>query len=131
MNEKQTIDEIKKTSLKMIEGKDSSKTAFLYLRKIIRPIELYEVYKNWSNDENKFLLYFLKTFLDDVWRNLAVDTPFEVKEDKIIQLSKRIGENIRQIIQDLENNSTGKNYKSLSHTIAPYFELLREFDECE
>lgn len=125
MNEQEFINEIKNITKKLEKG---NRYALMDLRKVVRPINLLEIYSNWQDDGNKFLIYFLKTFIDDFWRNLAVDNIYELTSKEQKDISSIIGKNIREIVISAEKNNLGNDYKALSDVMASYFKLLSDVE---
>lgn len=77
----------------------------------------------------KFLAYFVKQIVVIIWRNFAVDTPFELNDAQLERLSKTIGSFLAEVINLLEKDAIDKTYKAFSSVINELYLSIIEANE--
>ena len=114
MIETEFLDELKRIGSGLKEGKTGTLSE---LRALERKLDLVDIYKEWNSNEAKFLAYFIKQIVGIIWRNFAVDAPFELNDAQLERLSKTIGSFLAEVINLLEKDVTDKAYKAFSSVI--------------
>lgn len=114
MIETEFLDELKRIGSGLKEGKTGTLSE---LRALERKLDLIDIYKEWNSNEAKFLAYFIKQIVGIIWRNFAVDAPFELNDAQLERLSKTIGSFSAEVINLLEKDVTDKAYKAFSSVI--------------
>lgn len=114
MIETEFLDELKRIGSGLKEGKTGTLSE---LRALERKLDLIDIYKEWNSNEAKFLAYFIKQIVGIIWRNFAVDAPFELNDAQLERLSKTIGSFLAEVINLLEKDVIDKAYKAFSSVI--------------
>lgn len=114
MIETEFLDELKRIGSGLKEGKTGTLSE---LRALERKLDLIDIYKEWNSNETKFLAYFIKQIVGIIWRNFAVDAPFELNDAQLERLSKTIGSFLAEVINLLEKDVIDKAYKAFSSVI--------------
>ena len=114
MIETEFLDELKRIGSGLKEGKTGTLSE---LRALERKLDLIDLYKEWNSNEAKFLAYFIKQIVGIIWRNFAVDAPFELNDAQLERLSKTIGSFLAEVINLLEKDVIDEAYKAFSSVI--------------
>jgi len=122
MIETEFLGELKRVGAGLKEGK----TTLSELRVLERQLDLIEIYKEWKSQEVKFLAYFIKQVIGIIWRNFAVDTPIELSDTQLEELSKTVGLFLTEAVNLLEMDETEKTYKVFSSVINDLFSYIIE-----
>lgn len=122
MIEKEFLGELKKVG----SGLKAGKTTLSELRVFERQLDLIEIYREWNSCEAKFLAYSIKQIIGIIWRNFAVDTPIELSETRLEELSKTVGLFLTEAVDLLEMDETERTYKVFSSVINDLFSYIIE-----
>ena len=114
MIETEFLDELKRIGSGLKEGKTGTLSE---LRALERKLDLIDIYKEWNSNEAKFLAYFIKQIVGIIWRNFAVDAPFELNDAQLERLSKTIGSFLAEVTNLLEKDVIDKAYNAFSSVI--------------
>jgi len=126
MIETEFLDELKRIGSGLKEGKAGTLSE---LRALERKLDLIDIYKEWNSNEAKFLAYFIKQIVGIIWRNFAVDAPFELNDAQLERLSKTIGSFLAEVINLLEKDVIDKTYKAFSSVINELYLSIIEANE--
>lgn len=126
MNETEFLDELKRIGSGLKEGETGSLSE---LRVLERKLDIIEVYEKWNSHEVKFLVYFIKQIVAIIWRNFAVDTPFELDHSQLEKLSKTTGSFLTEAVNLLEKDEIERTYKVFSSIINDLFLSIIEANE--
>jgi len=126
MIEMEFLDELKRIGSGLKGGKTGTLSE---LRALERKLDLIDIYKEWNSNEVKFLAYFIKQIVGIIWRNFAVDTPFESDKTQREKLSKTTGSFLTEATNLLEKDEIDKTYEVFSSIINELFLSIIEADE--
>lgn len=127
MNERLFLKTLKSIAIRLNDGKYN---ALSDLRRLDRQLYLIKIFKEWGSKDIKFLAFFTKQIVGIVWRNFAVDSPIDLSDLQLKELSENVGSQLLYLVDLLEENKIDKSYKALSSIVNTlYSDIIKCNDE--
>lgn len=82
------------------------------------------------SSDDRFLLFFMSAYIDDIFANLLVDTPFSIEiEEARETLYREIGELLHRLAEAYLQNQQGEVFEIMKELVRVYLEKIDRMNQ--